>query len=380
MRRMVHAYIGGVGHTAFGQLPGRSSLQLMAQAADRALADAGLEREQVDGLLCGYSTVHPHLMFATLFAEYFDIRPRCALALQNGGATGSSMLMLARDLVRAGRCRDILVVAGENRRSGQSSAQSVATLAQVGDPLTEVSAGATVPAYYALVASRYLHETRLDADDLAFAAVQMRANAARHPDAHMRAPLGARDVTASRPIASPLRLLDCCPLSDGAAAVVVSARDRGGARLAGAAQVSRHQHLSAMHDVMDCGAAQAAHEALAEAGVRRDAIGYLGIYDSYTVTLCMLLEQTGFCAPGTAARLLERGGFAAGSGRALNTHGGLLSFGHPGVAGGLMNVVEAALQLSGRAADRQAGRPAHAFVHGEGGVLSSHVSLVLSAA
>ena len=377
------AFIAGVGNTPFGRLEGQGPLDLMAAAARQALADAQLRHADIDGLLCGYATTLPHLMLSTLFAERFGLRPRYAHGMALGGATGAAMLMLARDLVRVGRCRNVLVVAGENRLSGQTRNSAIQTLAQVGDPDFEVPNGATVPAYYALLASRYMHATGLTQDDLAQFAVLMRAHAAGHPEAHLRAPITAADVSASKDIASPLRLLDCCPISDGGMALVVSAGrpKQAGVILSGAGQAHQHQHLSALNDVMATGASEAAEAAFAEAGLARGSIDYLGIYDSFTITLAMLLEETGFAPRGQSASGARDGRFAPGGALPLNTHGGLLSFGHCGVAGGMGHVVEAVRQMRGDAGKRQIARaPRHAFVHADGGVLSSHVSLILSAA
>ena len=160
------AYLAGAGNTPFGRLDGRDALDLMAEAARRALADAALARAEVDGVLCGYATTLPHLMLASLFCERFSLNPAYAHAMQLGGATGGAMLMLARELVRAGRCQNVLVVAGENRLSGQARDAAMQTLAQVGDPEFEVPTGASVPAYYALLASRYMHETGITEADL----------------------------------------------------------------------------------------------------------------------------------------------------------------------------------------------------------------------
>jgi len=214
------AYLTGVGSTPFGRLDG-GAIDLMARAATQALETAGVHRREIDGVLCGYATTLPHLMLATLFAERFGIEPAYAHGMQMGGATGAGMVMLAADLVRSGRCRRVLVVAGENRLSGQQRDSAIATLAQVGDPDFEVPNGTMVPTYYALLASRYMHESGLTERDLAGFAVAMRDNAARHPDAHLREKITVDDVLASKPIASPLKLLDCCPISDGAVAFVV---------------------------------------------------------------------------------------------------------------------------------------------------------------
>lgn len=378
---MKRAYIRGAAGTAFGRLEGQGALALMAQAATGALASADLDRAQVDGVLCGYATTLPHLMLSTLFCERFALRPDYAHSVQLGGATGAAMLMLAGDLVRAGRCRNVLVVAGENRLSGQSRDTSVQTLAQVGDAYAEVPNGASIPAYYALMASRYLHQVGITEQDLAEFAVLMRTHASRHEGAHLRSPITCADVLASKPVAAPLKLLDCCPISDGAMALVVSAQagPHGPVAIRGAGQAHLHQHVTALDDVLDTGAARSARRAFAEAGLAQADIDYLAIYDSFTITLTMLLEETGFAARGQAAAQLRAGAFGRDGPTPLNTHGGLLSFGHSGVAGGMAHAVEAWLQLSGQAGGRQLAKtPRNAFVHGDGGVLSSHVSLILS--
>lgn len=129
---------------------------------------------------------------------------------------------------------------------------------------------------------------------------------------------------------------------------------------------------------MQCGAAEAAQRAFDEAGLGLVDIDYLGIYDSFTITLAMLLEEIGFAPRGGAAQRVRNGDFLPGGPLPLNTHGGLLSFGHCGVAGGMAHTVEAFRQMTGQAGPRQLQRPRHAFVHADGGVMSSHVSLILS--
>ncbi|MFY1930792.1 thiolase family protein [Achromobacter xylosoxidans] len=373
-----HAYLLAAATTRFGRHEGRSALDLMAEAANAALGQSGLRRADIDGVLCGYATTFPHLMLATLFSEKLGLDPHYAHGMQMGGATGAAMVMLARELVRAGRCRRVLVVAGENRLTGQAVDASIQTLAQVGEADTEVPNGASVPAYYALLASAYMHRTGTRREDLAELAALMRRHAASHPHAHLNAAISVDQVLASRPIATPLHLLDCCPISDGAVALVVGA-DEGPVRISGAGQAHRHQHLSALRDILDTGAARALRHAYADAGIGQDQVDYLGIYDSFTITLAMLLEELGFAPRGGAADRVRRGDFDAAGPLPLNTHGGLLSFGHSGVAGGMAHVAEAWTQLAGQAGSRQAGAPRCALVHADGGVLSAHVSLVLQA-
>lgn len=375
------SWISGVGLTAYGKHPGRNTLDLMSDAAGRALDDAQLERGDIDGLICGYSTTMPHLMLSTLFAEHFGMRPSYAHAIQLGGATGFAMAMAAHLVVESGAAKTVLVVAGENRLTGQSRDNAIQTLAQVGHVDYEVPLGATIPAYYGLVASRYMYEFGVGERELAQFAVLMRKHASSHPGAQFRTAIDVDQVLASKAIASPLKLLDCCPVSDGGAAFIVSrdpANDRR-VKIRGAAQAHTHQHVTAAPSLTEFGAGISCARALQSANVKLTDIEYAAIYDSFTITLAILLEETGLAPRGRAGRLAEEGHFSRDGKLPLNTHGGLLSYGHCGVGGAMAHLVEAHLQLTNRAGERQAGAPRLALLHGDGGVLSSHVSLVLEA-
>jgi acetyl-CoA acetyltransferase len=375
------SYISGVGLTSFGKLPGRSTLDLMSVAAQAALADAHLERKDVDGLLCGYSTTFSHLMLSTVFVEHFGLRPTYAHSIQVGGATGFAMVMLAHHLVESGAARNVLVVAGENRLTGQTRDAAVQTLAQVGHPVYEVPLGATIPAYYALVASRYMHEHGTSEADLAELAVLMRRHALMHPGAQFREAISAQDVLASKPIASPLKLLDCCPVSDGGAAFVVTRDPTSDARvrIIGTGQAHTHQHVSAAPSLTEFGAKPSVERARNAAGITLDNVRYAAIYDSFTITLTILLEEIGLAPRGQAGRRAREGYFNFDGPLPLNTHGGLLSYGHCGCGGAMAHLVETHHQMTGRAGPRQVKDASLALLHGDGGVLSSHVSLVLEA-
>src|SRR5216684_2322642 len=297
------SFITGVGLTAFGRHEGSSSLDLMSKAAELAIADAGLTRAEVDGVLCGYSTVAPHITLPTVFAEHFGIRPASAHAVQVGGATGLAMTMLAHHLVEAGVARHVLVVGGENRLTGQSRDASILALAQVGHPDYEVPLGPTIPAYYGLVASRYMHEYGVTQEDLAEFAVLMRKHALTHPGAQFHDAITVADVMASKPVALPLKLLDCCPVSNGGAAFVVSRERTGeaGVRVLGCAQAHTHQHVTAAPALSELGAEISIARAKAECGVAISDVRYAGVYDSFTITLAMLLEDLGLAGRGEAA-------------------------------------------------------------------------------
>jgi acetyl-CoA acetyltransferase len=373
------SFITGVGLTAFGRHEGASTLDLMSEAAALALADAGLKRGEVDGFLCGYSTTMPHIMLATVFGEHFGITPAYAHAVQVGGATGMAMAMLAHQVVEAGLAQHVLVVGGENRLTGQSRDTSIQALAQAGHPVYEVPLGPTIPAYYGLVASRYMHEHAVTQQDLAEFAVLMRDHASTHPGAQFRDRITVADVMASKPVALPLKLLDCCPVSDGGAAFVVSREATSGlrVRVLGCAQAHTHQHVTAAPALSELGAEIAIARARAASGVAISDVRYAAVYDSFTITLAMLLEDLGLAGRGEAAARVRGGYFSRDGAVPLNTHGGLLSYGHCGVGGAMAHLVETQLQMTGRAGERQVRDASLALLHGDGGVLSSHVSMFL---
>lgn len=379
----MNAFITGAFDTAVGELPGSSCMGLHAQAAMGAVADAGLALSDIDGVLCAYSFTEPHLMLASVFCEYLGIHPGYCAAIQAGGASACIMVMQAAALVASGQCRHVLVVAGDNRLTGMSRDGAVAALAEVGHPQFERPFGISVPASYALVARRYMHETGATPEQLAAIAVEHRRHAARHPKAHKRDPVTVEQVLASKEIASPLRMLDCCLISDGGAALVVSsraaARDARGqaVEILGAGQGHTHEHIIAAPSLTDFGCKASSKAAFQRAGVSASDIDVAEIYDSFTITLAVELESIGFFERGEAGVAAARGDLGLGGRLPCNTHGGLLSYGHSGAAGGMFHAVEAVHQLRGRADARQVPDAKLAFVHGDGGILSAHCSLVL---
>lgn len=375
----VQAFIAAAARTPFGRLEGSSALSLMQQVSCDALAGAGLEARDIDGLLVGYAISHPHVMLADVLAESLGAQPSYAHALAAGGATGAALLQLAALLVQSRTCERVLIAAGDVRLSGAPRSAVDGALADVGQPDWEAPLGLKVPDYYALLASRYLAETDAEGRDLAELAVLMRRHAQGTPGAQFSTPIDVDDVLAARPIAPPLTLLSCCPVSDGACALIVSSvpGPQGAAvRVAGAGQAHRHQHLSVL-DWGNNGAGEAARRAFSAAGVAREDIGALLVYDSFTITLALLLEGIGFSAPGAAGRDAADGCYGRDGKHPLNPHGGLLSYGHSGVAGGMAHLVEAYLQASGLAAERAVDSGRYLYAHGDGGVMSAHVGIVL---
>jgi acetyl-CoA acetyltransferase len=377
------AVISGIGGTRVGRLPDSDCLSLQREAMLLALADAGLDIGDIDGVIAAYSFTRPHLMLASWFAEYVGLSPKLCFAIQAGGATAAIMVMQAAALIASGTCRHILLVTGDNRLSGLSRDGAVAALSEVGHPEFERPYGISVPASYALVAQRYMHEFGVTKVDLAAVAVAMRTNAARHPGAHMRNPVTIEDISQSRMISSPLRLLDCSLVSDGGAAIIVSAAEaspRPTVEIVGAGQGHTHEHIVAAPSLTEFGCAASSRIAFEKAGVEASQIDVAQIYDSFTITLLVELESIGFFGRGEAGKAIAAGALDITGCLPCNTHGGLLSHGHSGAAGGMFHVVEAVTQLRGQAGERQVIDPRLAFVHGDGGILSAHCSLVLARA
>lgn len=370
--------ISGAFATKVGKLAGSSCLSLHDEAAFGAIRDANLDPSEIDGVICAYSLTEPHLMLASWFCEYAGLTPKICYAVQAGGATGTIMMMHAAGLVESGTCRNVLVVAGDNRLSGLTGDGAVEALSKVGHPQFERPYGLSIPAAYGLVATRYMRENGIDDDHLSAVAVAMRANAGNHPGAHKSDPITLLDVKESPMIASPLRRLDCSLISDGGGALIISAQSRGRAvEILGTGQGHTHEHIVAAPSLVDFACKQSSEIAFDTSGVNVSDIDVAQIYDSFTITLLIELESIGFFEPGTAGPAIMSGALQTDGSIPCNTHGGLLSHGHPGAAGGLFHVIEAVTQLRNEAGARQVQDAELAFVHGDGGILSAHCSLVL---
>ena len=380
---MLKAAITGIGDTPVGRLPGSSAASLNADAALAAMQDAGLKPSEIDGFLCAYSITHPHLMMASVLSELLGLKPTFCAAVQAGGASAGILVMQAAALVSAGVCRHVLIATGDNRLTGMGRDQAVAALASVGHPIYERPFGISVPAAYALVAQRYMHDFGTTPEDLAHVAVAHRRHAGRHPFAQMRDPITVDDVMASRPISTPLRLLDCCLISDGGAAIIVSALDVARdlrqipVSILGAGQYHTHEHIVSSGSLTNFGCKQSSTEAFGQAGLRPADIDVAGIYDSFTITFVVQLESIGFFDRGETGSAVAAGAIDLGGRLPCNTHGGLLSFGHSGASGGMFHMVEVTRQLRGKTGERQVQNAETGFVHTDGGILSAHCSLVL---
>jgi len=376
---MVEAVISGMATTPVGSFPMATSLGVQVDAALAALGDANLKPGDIDGVLCAYTRADPGQMLASDVSELLGIQPSVCFAIRAGGATAGIMVRQAEALIRTGICRHMLLITGDNRLTGVEREKAVG----VGHPVFEAPYGYSVPSGYALVARRYMHEFGTTLEDLAHIAVSQRRHASRHPHAHMKALLSLDDVMKSRIIADPLRLFDCCLISDGGAALVVSASDaardmpHAPISLLGSGQKHTHEHIVAARSLVDFGCAESAGAAFRQARMTVADIDVAEIYDPFTITVLIQLESIGFFERGEAGNAARLGELGLHGRLPCNTHGGLLSFGHSGAAGGMFHIVEAVAQLRGNVQERQVANAKTAFVHLDGGILSAHVSLIL---
>jgi len=375
----------GIGETDQGKIPNKSSFQFLSEASKLAIEDAGIKKDDVDGVITAFSLVEQTFMHVTTFADYIGIRPRYFSSVAIGGATAVWMVAEAAMAILSGQAEVVLCVRGDNTLSGISSSGMVALIREMCHPEFEFPYGLTTPGGYALVAQRYMHEYRVKPEHLASVAVTMRKHAALKPNAMDKEPLTIDDVLNSRIIATPLHKYDCSIISDGGAAFIVSTEKKAQALgvkkplvyLWGMGEGYSHQYLSSLANLDQIYSAvhQSGQRALKTGGLKTKDIDVAFLYDCFTITVLLELEGIGFLDKGEAGPFALEGRLEIGKDLPLNTHGGLLSQAH---LGAMHHVVEATLQLRGEAeGERQVNAPQFALVHGNGGIVSAHSSIVL---
>ncbi len=375
--------IVGAADTQVGVVPGRSPTELCVDAALRALADAGLDKSQVDGLITCNAFAEPIMYHAEAIAEYLQIFPRMCMTAGTGGGTTFSVIQHAAAAIAAGTAHTIVISMADSLRSFMSREQAMLTQSSTGHPQYEQPYGPTVPAYYALIAQAHMAQYGTTAAQFAQAAVSGRAHAARNPTAQMRDLITVDDVLNSRLIADPLRLLDCSLVSDGGSAVVVTSAERARdfphapVYLLGSGEGHSHEHISQAASLTTSAAVLSGKQAYERAGVSPADIDFAQIYDCFTPTVLIQLEDLGFCGKGEGGAFLESGATLPGGSLPVNTHGGMLSHCHPGNPGAMFALTEAVWQLRGSAGERQVVDASLALVHAQGGIMSSHATLIL---
>jgi acetyl-CoA acetyltransferase len=376
--------IAGVGESDIGKVPELSGVGLNAQAVKRALDDAGMKLSDIDGLVTGYSMTEPYFMLGSVLAEYLGLKPTFCASMTVGGATPAAALHHAAMAVATGQAKVVLVAAGENRATGQTRDAAVQALTQVGHPYFENVYGPLIPAFYGMVARRYMHEYGTTREQMAQVCVQSRDHAVRHPASPMTKRITIDDVLNSKPIAEPLNMLDCCLISDSAGAFIVTSADRAAdlpnnpAWLLGIGECHTHEHVTMAPSLTRYGAVESGQAAYSMAGLGPDDMDFAELYDCFSVVPIIEAEELGLAERGAGGELFTSGAATIEGRMPINTHGGMLSFAQAGASGGLHAIVEACRQLRGDLGERQVKNHDVALVHNEGGILSSHVTMVLA--
>jgi acetyl-CoA C-acetyltransferase len=371
------AAIAGVYEHPTRFAPDKSMFQIMAESVRGALDDAGLTIKEVNGLCT--TGMGMSGMGIIGFCDYLDLTPNFVDSTAIGGSSFVAHTAHAAAAIAAGFCDVCLVVYGSTAASSRF-AIGTGGAGGGGDPCDqyEVPFGPTTVGSYAMVAQRHMHDFGTTSEQLAEIAVTMRLHASMNPAAKYRDPITVEDVMASRVISSPLHLLDCCIISDGGGAVVVTSAERARdlkkkpVPILGTGEAVRHA-ARGQRDFLDIAAAQSGRLAFERAGVKHADIDMAMIYDSFTITVLSTIENLGFCKPGEGGVFCSSGRLRFDGDFPINTDGGGLSSNHPGMRG-IFLVIEATKQLRGECGPRQVRGCKTALVHGTGGTLGTRHS------
>jgi acetyl-CoA acetyltransferase len=374
------AAIVGVAESDLGKTD-KSVLTLQAQAITRSLTDAGLQLSDIDGIATTGTGRFP----ATQLGDYLGLQPKWTDSTFAGGSAYELMVARAVQAIEDRQASTIVVSFASNQRSARSrklggvvdDQTPEAQFEQPYQPLHPIS-------YYAMAARQYFHRYGGTSAQLAEVAVAAREWALLNPKAfrYCAGPLTVDDVLGSPMVSSPLTSADCCLVTDGGGAVIITSVERAGdlaktpIEVLGYGERSTNMSMSLVDDLTVTGAKGAAADAFARAGITHADVDILEVYDSFTISVALTLESMGFCAPGEALDFIAGGRIRPGGDFALDTSGGGLSYCHPGQFGILL-LVEAVRQLRGEAGERQVADAEIAVAHGTGGIFSTHSTVVL---
>lgn len=370
--------IAGIGLSDYPKAPHLDSVQHHVLAMQRALDDCGVAKADIDAYMCAGGGQGGQ--DAVSMAEYLGIDHRYIDGTMVGGSTFEFYVQHAAAAIRDGQCETVLITYGSNLLSSQgrmlgtkgffAEGQRVPGPLQYEAPYGNVLIGA-----YAMAARRHMHEYGTTSEQLAEIAVAARSHAALNPNALYREPITVDDVVSSRLIADPLHKLDCCVISDGGGAVIMTTAERAKdlrkppAYVLGAAGAQTHWNISQMPDFTSSAAAVCGPIAFRQAGATPADIDTIQFYDSFTITALLMLEDLGFCPKGEGGRFVEGGTLQLGGKLPLNTDGGGLSSCHPGMRG-IFLLIEATRQIRGEAGEAQVDDCELALACGSGGWLS----------
>ncbi len=374
--------IVGIGHSDGPVAEGRSGAQLIAQAFRGALDDSGLTKHDIDGLAsAGYGGMHE-----VAVAEYLGLTPHWLDSTSCGGSSFEFHAQHAYRAIQAGEVDTVAIVYGNNQLSHFGRTLGTGGGGRGGTPpgpmRYDLAAGLTLVGAYAMAAQRHMHEFGTTSEQLASIAVQTREHATRNPSAMYRTPITVDEVLASKLVADPLHKLDCCAITDGGCAIIMTTAERAAGLphrpvyLRGAAGGTKHHSIQAMADMTSTAAAISGPKAFADAGIAPSDVDVFCAYDSFTYTVLVTLEDLGFAPKGEGGPFVADGNLRLGGALPTNPDGGGLSNTHPGMRG-LFLLCEATRQLRGDAGDSQVQGAEIAACNGSGGWLSTQGTVVL---
>lgn len=371
--------IAGAATYGIGETPGLKAIDMAARAASLALADAGLRLPDVDGL---FVAVPDDALGGLAVAEYLGIKPRFTDCNRTGGSAFFSHAITAALMLDAGYLDTALIMYGSNQRSagGLVTLRKSSPYETPYKPINPLSS-------YALATARHMHEYGTTRAQLAEVAVAARQWANLNPEAfmHGKGELTVEECLKARMISDPLSARDCCLITDGAAAIVLTRADRAAhlraqpVYLLGAAAAIEHAAIDQMENLTVTPAVESGRRAFELAGVTPADIDLVELYDAFTINTILFLEDLGFCGKGEGGAFVSGGRIAPGGELPVNTNGGGLSCCHPGMYG-LFTIVESVVQLRGHGGARQVAGAELALAHANGGVLSSEATMILGTA
>jgi len=364
---------------------GNTPLGIIAEVTQRAIHDAGLRRAQIDGLLTGWAAADFSALWPSAVAEYLKLQPRYLDQVELGGASAAGMVWRAAAAIDAGMCNTVLCTLADcwdSRMLKELPLQLPHNEWEFEAPYGMVPSSGNVG--YALITRRHMHEFGTTPEQLAKVAVDQRTSACKNSDALFGTKaIGIADVLNSPMILDPLHLLEIVSPCTGGAAIIVTSSDRVGEAphgpvfLLGAGEAGGHSSIVHAESLTTSLIEPAARGAFLMAGVQVHEIDLVQTYDCYTATVIITLEDAGFCAKGEGGPFVETHDLSYCGDFPCNTNGGMLSFGQPGLAGGMSLVVEATRQLMGRAGARQVPGASLCYVNGNGGIMGDECSLIL---
>ena len=365
----------GAAESDLGQVaPGTSPLDLMAQATIRALEDCGLALKDVDGLFVAATQAR---MGPLALAEYLGIKPKYFDGTQVGGSSFMSHVAHAQAAIQLGLCEVAVIAHGSTQRSvsrAQASPREYNPYETPYRPILPISA-------YAMVAARHMHQYGTTREHLAEVAVAARQWALMNPKAWEKEPMTIEQALGARMVSDPFSVRDCCLVLDGGGAIVLTSAARARSLknkpvyVLGVGEALSHASISNMPDFTVTAASESGPKAFGMAKLKPSDVNMVSLYDAFTITPILFLEDLGFCPKGEGGRFAANGNIAPGGKLAVNTSGGGLSYCHPGMYG-LLVMIEAIRQVRGECGERQVDGCDVALAHGNGGVLSSQCTVI----